>query len=69
MKTFEDEYLELLGWYKEQSEELFKLPREPVELCGLDGGEYEKQRRIVDREYYQRLRSLEEKYNRVSETA
>ena len=63
MKSFKDEYKELLLWYKEKTDECDKIPSEG----GYDGGGTE-QRRIYTAEYRNRLNLLKEKYGKTTTT-
>jgi len=58
MKTFDDEYRNLLIWYKEKLDDAKKLPNG----VGLDDGQRCRQERLIDNEYRRRLRALQEKY-------
>ena len=59
MKTFDDEYRELIEWLEERLEESYKLPNDTT---GLDGGQQYVQQRADDIEYRRRLRELEAKH-------
>lgn len=60
MKAFEDEILELNEWYFAERDKIIamNIPREG----GLDGGDVLYVREL-QREYHERLKALEEKYN------
>jgi len=64
MKTFKEEYKELLLWYKEKSDECDKIPSEG----GHDGGGTE-QHRIYTEEYHKKLTELKQKYGKATTTA
>ena len=59
MKTFKDEYRELLLWYKEKTDECDKILSEG----GHDGGGTEK-RRVYTAEYHKKLTELKQKYSK-----
>ena len=59
MKTFKDEYRELILWYKEKTDECDKIPSEG----GHDGGGTEK-RRVYTAEYHKKLTELKQKYSK-----
>lgn len=60
MKTFEEEYEELLEWRFKKWNESDKLPTAP----GYDAGESEIQRRKDATAFQKRLKQLKQKYNR-----
>ena len=60
MKTFKEEYRELLDWLKEQWDYADALPHKDEGLDG--GGERGAFTRVYQREYRQRLRALKEKH-------
>ena len=59
MKTFKDEYLELLDWLEERFKESRKLPDDGV---GFDDGQQAQQERLDNTEYRRRLRELKVKH-------
>ena len=59
MKTFKEEYFELLEWLMERSEESKKLPDDGT---GFDAGQRCQQEMKDGKEYRRRLRELEAKH-------
>jgi hypothetical protein len=61
MKTFDDEYRELLNWLKERQKETDKLPNDGT---GLDAtGQQGRQDYLDNLEYRRRLKALMKKYD------
>ena len=61
MKTFKDEYRELLTWYFAEQDKIDAMNIEWE--GGLDGGDTLYRRQLAD-EYHKRLKALEVKYNK-----
>ena len=59
MKTYKEEYRELIMWLEERLNESKKLPDDGI---GFDAGQRAQQERIDDIEYRRRLRELKAKY-------
>lgn len=63
MKTFDDEYKELILWLKTEHEKLDSDPEVDREVKGFDGSEYCARSRVIGDEYRRRLKALRAKYN------
>jgi len=63
MKTFEEEYAELIEWIKTKNKEYMEAARK--ENVRGKGSKLDSERRQVVKEYNRRLIGLKEKYNRV----
>jgi len=62
--SFDTEYNQLLLWYIPKSFELDEAEKE-MPIKGYDGG-MEKERRELRHEYLDRLKGLQEKYNKTA---
>ena len=59
MKTFDEEYIELLDWYEPKSRAIDEIPWDGVSLDGNGT----KEKRELTHEYRKKLKALKKKYN------
>lgn len=63
MKTFDDEYKELLIWFRAEHKKLDSDPTVDRKAKGFDGSEYDARSRVIGDEYRRRKKALKAKYN------